>query len=67
MADEQVSYEVWFGGDDKRYRQAATEEDARVIADEFTAEGQPNVEIRKVTTTTEPVEYDDLALPKAKG
>ena len=55
--DEQVQFEVWFGGDDKRYRQALTEDDAKAIADEFAAEGQPNVEIRKITTSTEQLDY----------
>jgi hypothetical protein len=53
--EPEVHYEIWWGGTDKRHRKADTEEDARTIADEFTAEGQPGIEMLKVTVTKEPV------------
>jgi hypothetical protein len=53
MEDKAVHYEIWWGGTDKRHRKANTEEDARTIADEFAAEGQPGVEVVRVTVTRE--------------
>lgn len=50
---KQVHYEVWFGGADFRHCKANSEDYALKAAAEFKAEGHPNIEIVKVTTTTE--------------
>lgn len=53
--DSTVLYKVWYNRvlGTGRYREALTEDDARLIAAEFEADGQPHIEILKITTSIE--------------
>lgn len=57
--DSDVCFEVWYNRDlgrgVGRHMKAASEADALKVAEGFAAEGHPNIEVLKVTTTREAI------------